>query len=256
MKSFFCTILALSSGTSYASVDRKQTGNDSLRGSIHNIINYERSLENQNRKTSSSNNSNSNNNNSNNQGGNYRNNNSRNYMNYYWYPRYYYGGGYYAHRSYANQQQAYYDDIAGDDGAANDDAAAYNATESNGDDMFASVTADIEEKFWQWYQSPPSDWTAGQWAWFSGILVSSVLFMCCCCVGCASLCAQGKDKACNPTEIDDYTSIGGTSNQRGSFMTLNTKRSGASSPGGSSTAETIVDDDATYDTILRMRSSS
>lgn len=191
------------------------------------------------------------------------NNNYRNYNNANGYNRY----GYYAagNRSYyKNKNQKYYknnnqyyqqqDDAQADDAGAEEQNEYFDDDASGSDDNSATsfVPSEIEEKFWQWYESPPSQWTAGQWAWFSGILVMSVGFMFCCCLGCANLCMEGQDRACNSNnnntkeKFDDYTSL--DSGKRGSFMTLQTKES------GSTTGDT-VDDDATYDSIMRMRST-
>jgi hypothetical protein len=233
----------------------KLRGSDSR--SIESIENHEREL--------SNNNSYNYNNGSGYGSGN--NNNARSYVTYgnggygyqnrrYGYNRY--GGYYVAQQSYYNQNDdANAADNAADDAASNNDDGADADTDdanSSGDDTFSNVIpSDLEEKFWQWYESPPSQWTAAQWAWFGGILSVTVGFMFCCCLGCANLCMEGQERACNPKpEFDDYTSI--DSDKRGSFMTLNTKPS-ASTNGDASVNTDNMDDDATYDSIMRLRSS-
>ena len=200
---------------------------------------------------------------------NYRRNYYPNNQRYYGGGRNYGGYGYGSNQNYNNNNyQQYYDedDNEGDneqnDNEEYDDASA-NDGSTNDDGAYSNmIPSDIEEKFWQWYESPPSDWTGAQWAWFSGILSVTVAFMFCCCLGCANLCAEGSSCCGNKSDFDDYASI--DHDKSGSFMTLNTKVNGdASTMGGSTnvslnTAESDddgPDDDATYDSIMRLRST-
>ncbi len=191
----------------------------------------------------------------------YANNNAGNGGGYYRNGGGYYGGWYYKMK---NQKKQYYGDDQADDQAADDQANAeeiddqannedgeenYYADDGSNNGATSFIPSEIEEEFWRWYESPPSQWTGAEWAWFSGILVVTVGFMFCCCLGCANLCMEGQERACNHEKqdnFDDYTSL--ESGKRGSFTTLHTKDS------ASTTGETIQDD-ATYDSILRMRSS-
>jgi hypothetical protein len=177
---------------------------------------------------------------------NYMGNRNYAYGNYYMrqYYKPYYGKYYNKQEEEANSQDGNNNDEGDDASASTDDT--YNSI----------VPTELEEKFWQWYESPPSDWTSAQWAWFSGILVVTVGFMFCCCLGCANLCMEGSDRAFNKKEYDDYHL---DRDKSGSFMTLNTKGSdgytaGGDSAGSVNTAES-GDDDATYDSIMRLRSS-
>ena len=222
-----------------------------LRGAAASEVEQARQLENNNQWKQWMQYYNSNNNyRSYNQG----NGNNRGYG-YYAAKRYYYNQSNKNQNEYYQSNNQYYgyqqDDAQVDDAGAEDQNE--NTDDASGsDDNNAStfIPSEIEEKFWQWYESPPSQWTAGQWAWFSGILVVTIGFMFCCCLGCANLCMEGQDRACNNKNtkgnFDDYTSL--DSAKRGSFMTLETKDS------GSATGDT-VNDDASYDTIMRMRSS-
>lgn len=204
------------------------------------------------------------NNNSNNQdnyrqwnynGGYYRNysNQRNNYMGHRYYGGYYGYGGKQYKANYGNN--GYYKNTD-DDNAGNDDQnqdtddanQGSNEEENETDDLsFSNIfSSDLEEKFWEWYDSPPSDWTKPEWAWFSGTLVTVVGLIFCCCVGCAKLCTDSQDRACSKDQdFDDYVSI--DSAKRGSFMTIDTTGSGDG---------TVVSDDRTYDSILRMRSSN
>ncbi len=162
-----------------------------------------------------------------------------------WMQYYLYGnarkGNYYGNNYYNNQQNNYYnngnDDQAEEDQEYEENDADNDYGNSNDDGSSSFIPSEVEEKFWAWYESPPSQWTAAQWAWFSGILFFTVGFMFCCCLGCANVCMEGQERVCEK-DGDDYTSM--DSGKRGSFTT-----------NGSTV---IDDDDQTYDSIMRMRS--
>ena len=191
----------------------------------------------------------------NNGGGYYRNYNQRNnYMGHRYYGRYY---GYVAQQNKMNYaKNGYYNNggygNAGDENeeGLNNDTDDGTDDKSSTDDLnFSSlIPSDFEEKFWEWYESPPSEWTGPQWAWFSGTLLTLIGLMFCCCVGCANLCSKSQDHTCTSgqdQDYDDYVSL--DNEKRGSFMTLDTK---------GSADNTVSDDDQTYDSIIRMRSST
>lgn len=184
-----------------------------------------------------------------NNNGYYANGQYRNYRNRGYYARYYQRNNYYPRKYYYGAAgEGYYSEENED---ADDDinSGSTNAVE------------EVEERFWEWYQSPPADWTPAQWAWFSGLLSFGVGFLFCCCLGCASLCVETQEKICccgRRTDYDDsYRSIDREKSQ--SFMTLNSQASHLSTTGGSTNVSLNTprsdDDDATYDSIMRMRSA-
>lgn len=176
----------------------------------------------------------------------------------------YYGGKYYA-RNHYSQNHRYYRSYGGyyaqqsnnDNNGSNYYNDYYTDTDDKNDEftnpfkdnsILRVIPDSMVENVMQFYQSSPSEWTGVQWAWFSGSLVTLVLLLLCCCMGCASLCLDGQSRAVrtkDTSHYDDYTSMDG--NNVGSFGT------------GMSTAIATVndsgDDDSSYDSIMRLRSS-
>lgn len=204
---------------------------------------------------------------------NYYSNGARNYGYRRYYPRYYGNGGNNRNRYYNRQYNKYYqggdeddgaaqnnDDLA-DDAAANDDGNidddggynpydddTYNSNSTSWYDGNAWVSKamsyeeEAERSFWAWYATPPGEWTALQWAWFSGLMVLLVGISFCTCMCCSNCqeesAAATKTRKQSEYDFDDYTSV----DSKRSFMTSN------------SSADTEWDDNATYDSIMRLRS--
>lgn len=169
-----------------------------------------------------------------------------------YYRRKYYGGRYYG-RYYKNSNGS--NENAGDDAVdANDNEIEtyYNETEDTGNatdyefdlstwrGYISSLESEAELKFYEWYQAPPGEWTTEQWAWFSGALTLTLGLLFCLCMCCTSCCESEKEINREDTayDFDDYTSI---DSRKGSFMTKGSE-------------STDFDDNATYDSIMRLRS--
>ena len=167
--------------------------------------------------------------------------------------RYYYGRRYY--RQYYNQNNNGSNENAGDDTVDADDNEVetyYNETDDTGNatdydsdfsawrGYISSLESEAEVKFYEWYQAPPGEWTTEQWAWFSGILTLTLGLLFCICMCCTSCCESEKEVNREGTayDFDDYTSI---DSRKGSFMTKGSE-------------STDFDDNATYDSIMRLRS--
>ncbi len=189
------------------------------------------------------------------------------------YNRYYYNQ--YYHRSYYNSNDDGDDqDGATDDGSAVDDAIdeaqvddivdtddsqregddAVEIDDSQGDDYIASYLANntstdwksrvsyaethVKEELVRWYYTPPGEWTSEEWALSGGLaalVLGTVFCICMCC--CRPSDELPERKRRNSTyDFDDYTS-------------LDSRK--VSSSSGSSTES---DDNATYDSIMRLRS--
>lgn len=179
----------------------------------------------------------------------YGNNNSNNKKMYY--RRYYNRNKYYNNNKYYNKNKYYGDDGANDD--ATDDAEAMEDEIIYYDDMvdlnstdwvstMKNYEAQAEESFFNWYRTPPGEWSSEQWAWFSGLMLLFVgvsFCACSCCCSSSSTDESAKERKTPLYDLDDYTSVG---SRNGSFMTSN------------SSASTEWDDNATYDSIMRLRS--
>jgi hypothetical protein len=167
-------------------------------------------------------------NNNNNNNNNYNNNRNNNNNNRRYYNRYYRQGG-----------NGWNDTSTDDDQVQTDDDDA-NVTDSNNSSWFSAMESEVEQNFYSWYESPPGEWTTAQWAWFSGLLILTfglVYSMCMCCISC---CKGEKERSRNDSsqDFDEYTSI---DSRKGSFMTKESE-------------STDFDDNATYDSIMRLRS--
>lgn len=206
--------------------------------------------------------------------GKYYNQGARNYGYGRYYRRYYSNGGNGGNggnnnRRYYRQYNKYYqgeddenagqddavDDAAGnddvndaDDGGYNpydDDAYYNNSTHWYDGNAWVTKAMSYEEEaeanFWAWYATPPGEWTAVQWAWFSGLMVLLIGISFCLCMCCSNFQedpAVAKTRKQSEYDFDDYTSV----DSKRSFMTSN------------SSADTEWDDNATYDSIMRLRS--
>ena len=172
------------------------------------------------------------------------NNYYNNYNNYNNYRRYrYYGNGQGGNGSDVNNDDQVEDDqveIYDDDADTTDNTTNYqNTTTWRG--YISSVESEMEQNFYNWYESPPGQWTTAQWAWFSGLLTLALGLFVCIFMCCSSCCKDEKERNRSEStyDFDDYTSM---DSRKGSFMT---KDSGDS---------TEFDDNATYDSIMRLRS--
>jgi hypothetical protein len=169
------------------------------------------------------------NNNNNNNNNNYNNNRNNNNNNRRYYNRYYRQGG-----------NGWNDTSTDDDQVQTNDDDAANVTDNNSSSWFSAMESEVEQNFYSWYESPPGEWTTSQWAWFSGLLILTlglVYSMCMCCISC---CKGEKERSRNDSsqDFDEYTSI---DSRKGSFMTKESE-------------STDFDDNATYDSIMRLRS--
>lgn len=169
--------------------------------------------------------------------------------------RHYYGGGrryyryykkrYYNHRDYygsdgsnaADDVEDYGTEIT-DDLQESYGTSNYNATSWRG--KISALEAQAEESVYKLYESSPGQWTSGQWILVSAVLAVTLGMVICACFCCSSCCGRGEKKSRKGREydFDDYTSI---DSRRGSFMTKGSE-------------STDFDDNATYDTIMRLRS--
>lgn len=193
--------------------------------------------------------------------------NGQNYYGKYYQRRYYYN--YNKRRYYANDDDANLAN-AGDDGAAVDDAVSADDTAAQGDDVqiddgqgddyiasylsnntssgwrgtISSVEEQVRDEFRTWYYTPPGEWTTEEWALLGGIsalILGSVFCICmCCCRPSSGFDGAEKTRRASTYDFDDYTSID--------------SRKGSSK--GSSASDSSIDSDgnATYDSIMRLRS--
>mmetsp|Transcript_15127 Transcript_15127/g.18433 ORF Transcript_15127/g.18433 Transcript_15127/m.18433 type:complete len:248 (+) Transcript_15127:291-1034(+) len=160
----------------------------------------------------------------------------------------------------------YYGDDATDDDDANvDDTGDTNENEDNNQDIDGSGNStgyqpsEWEEQFWEWYDSPPAEWTNIEWAWVSGAVSIGIAFLFCCCMGCVKVTQDTHDRACGDKynaekyyNFDDYTSVDDSTKGSKSWVTLNTKNKNGQD--GDTDDDGTINDDATYDSIMRMRS--
>ncbi len=183
-------------------------------------------------------------------GGYYGNGNGNKNM---YYRRYYNRNKYYNKNKYYQKNKYYGDDGATDD--ATDDAAEEamedeiiyydDMVDLNSTDWVSTLKdyeAQAEESFFNWYRTPPGEWSSEQWAWFSGLMLLFVgvsFCACSCCCSSSTPDESAKERKAPLYDLDDYTSVG---SRNGSFMTSN------------SSASTEWDDNATYDSIMRLRS--
>jgi len=192
----------------------------------------------------------------------YNYNNNRNYQNngnggggnygYGYYRRRYYNR-YYQNKNNNNQNEATDDTVQEDDQGDNqqyDDAVNVNGTYYENATHTTSWREQVyhyeemmEQDFYQWYESPPGDWTTSQWAWFGGALTALMSFVFCMCLCCGSNAEEKKEKRRKESEydFDDYTSMDSSVRKGSSFVTKESD-------------STEFDDNATYDSIMRLRS--
>jgi len=172
-----------------------------------------------------------------------------------YYRRKYYNGRYYGRYYNQNSNGSNENENANDDAAdANDNEVEtyYNETEDTGNatdydsdlstwrGYISSLESEAELRFYEWYQAPPGEWTTEQWAWFTGMISLTLGLLFCLCMCCSSCCESEKEINREDTayDFDDYTSI---DSRKQSFMTK-------------SSESTDFDDNATYDSIMRLRS--
>lgn len=162
-------------------------------------------------------------------GGYYRyNNNGQRY-----YPYYRNGGNrrYYKRNYYGN----YHNDDRNDDdvyGGASDDKWS-NVTDDGVSGTFSRYEQQAQESFSNWYQTSPGDWTSQQWAFVGGttVLIGGLII---CFIKCFHSCCCGR----NDYDFDDY-------------VAMDSKRNGLKEIQSESTD---IDDDATLDQVMRLRS--
>jgi hypothetical protein len=169
--------------------------------------------------------------------------------------RHYYGGGrrYYRYykKRYYNQKEYY--GSGGKNAVEDVDEYTTESTDdlldSSGENYYNETTwrakisaleSQAEESVFELYQTSPGEWTLEQWLLVSGILALTLGMVVCTCCCCSSCCGRGDKKGRKQSEydFDDYTSI---DSRKGSFMTKGSE-------------STDFDDNATYDTIMRLRS--
>lgn len=175
--------------------------------------------------------------------GNGNGNGGRNYRRYYYNNGRYYGRYYNQNSNGSNENYNAVDDAV--DADDNEVETYYNETEDTGNattwrGYISSLESEAELRFFEWYQAPPGEWTTEQWAWFSGIISLTLGLLFCLCMCCSSCCESEKEKNREDTayNFDDYTSI---DSRKQSFVTK-------------SSESTDFDDNATYDSIMRLRS--
>ena len=177
-----------------------------------------------------------NNNNNNRNANNYYNNNNNNRNNYY---RYYNKNNNYNNNNNNNN----YNNNNNNNNNNNDDVDDVyavtddNLTNSTNDSSLSATISNMEnqamESFSSWYQSSPGDWTSQQWGFLAGLtLVVGGLIVCfvkCCCACC-----------CGRNEYDSFDE----------YVAMDSKRHLK----GVQSESTDIDDDATFDQVMRLRS--
>ncbi len=169
-------------------------------------------------------------------------------------------GNYYRNR---NQNKYYAYDNQNDNNANGDDGNNANGDDGNNaaDDLYGGVNDDkwgnyndddslsakisnyekqAEETFSEWYQTPPGEWSGAEW----GLLVTTIFATCAvlaCLYNCFRCCCCGSRKSVDHNNFDGYVG-------------MSTKSSGLLSSRSESTCGTDVDDDATFDQVMRLRS--
>jgi len=161
---------------------------------------------------------NNNNNNNNNNGGN----------------NYYYNGNVDANDVDDNNNGG--DDVYG--GVGDDKWTTYDADDSLSG-KWSNYEKEAEEQLYEFYQTPPGDWTSAEWGFVLGTValvfgLIACLFKCCCC------CCGRK----NQQPLNNKDSFDG-------YVTMDSKKSGLLE---SESESTDVDDDSTYDPVMRLRS--
>ena len=121
-------------------------------------------------------------------------------------------------------------DDEGDDGDDEGDDEG-NDVDDTDDQYYASSNVIVraekmaEEKFWELYKNPPSDWNSSQWGFFGGLIASLIGYLIFCYICCKCCCGRNRE---GKEYMDDYTSAAST--------------------------HTSFQDDMTYDSIMRLRS--
>ena len=132
----------------------------------------------------------------------------------------------------------------------NDDDGNNNGDDGNetvySDDWKGTITKyekEAEKSIRKWYETSPNDWTTGQWLWFGGAMFGLLGFVLCAfnCCRCCSNNSKDVGRSGRGVEYDhdDYTSI---DSRKSSFLSKDGSES------------TDFDDNATYDSIMRLRS--
>ena len=156
------------------------------------------------------------------------------------------GGNYYGRRGYyPYYRRRYWNKYYQGDDAQVDDAQVDDAQgdDAQGDDnvstSWASIQGQATTEFQRFYHTSPGEWSTWEWAIAGGACTILIGFVLCICVCCNSGSKERKSRNESKYDFDDYTSL--------------ESRKGSSSSGASGES-TDFDDNATYDSIMRLRS--